>query len=125
MSEAAKLTYRQREMLTAPDSRMNAYYYSFERTGVPEVDAILSALAWAGKGMHSTQNWSDAEYNLGYGPFDAGLSYVDVIQAAANEAAGRIRALAAAVPSTTEPSGSAFSGGGAGYGKADYPEESA
>lgn len=30
-----------------------------------------------------------------------------------------------AIPSTTEPSGSAFSGGGAGYGKADYPEESA
>src|SRR5690606_14490335 len=83
----------------------NAYYYSFERTGVPEVDAILSALAWAGKGMHSTQNWSDAEYNFGYGPFDAGLSYVDVIQAAANEAAERIRSLAAAVPSTTEQEG--------------------
>ena len=91
----AALTAEQRAMLSAPDARMDAYYYSFDRTGVPQVDAILSALAYAGKGLHSTEDWGDGEYNAGYGPFTAGQSYVEVIQAAANEAADALRALTA------------------------------
>jgi hypothetical protein len=98
----SNLTARQRAMLTDPDSRMDAYYYGFDRTGVPEVDAILSALAWAGKCLHSTADWDDPEYNLGCGPFDAGQSYIEVIQAAANEAAERIRALHPREGNTTE-----------------------
>ena len=75
----------QRALLRAPDSRMEAYYFGFERTGVPAIDAILSAVAYAGKGSHSTAYWEDADVE--YGPVKMGQTFVDVIQAAANEAA--------------------------------------
>lgn len=39
--------------------RMSAYYYSFEPTGVPEIDMILSAVACAGKAYHHTESWND------------------------------------------------------------------
>lgn len=42
--------------------RMDAYYYSFERTGVPMIDAILSAVAQAGKSFHHTEVWADDQY---------------------------------------------------------------
>lgn len=40
------------------NARMGAYYYEFNRTGVGLVDAILSAVAIAGKGAHHTWDWS-------------------------------------------------------------------
>ena len=40
-------------------SRMNAYYFRFDSTGVGAVDAILSAVAIAGKGAHHTEDWND------------------------------------------------------------------
>jgi hypothetical protein len=76
---------------------MEAYYYSFERTGEPAIDAILSALAYAGKGWHSTEYWAD-EDSWGYGPFIQ-MTPEETIQAAAQEAANelaRVRAEAAA-----------------------------
>ena len=85
----AELSDEQRETLRAPDSRMDAYYYGFDRTGVPAVDAILSAVAYAGKAFHGTDQWYDTDVN--YGPITGGMSAVDLIQAAANEAASEIR----------------------------------
>jgi hypothetical protein len=62
------------------DLRMNAYYYGFEKTGVIEIDKILSAVAIAGKAYHHTENWTNPD-------IDSGLTYVELIQIAANEAA--------------------------------------
>ena len=33
-------------------TRMHAYYYGFDRTGLAAIDLILSAVATAGKGYH-------------------------------------------------------------------------
>ena len=74
----------EREALYAPDRRMDAYYFGFDPTGVPEVDAILSAVACAGKGYHHTDEWGGGESRFG-----DDRPYGDVIQAAANEAANR------------------------------------
>ena len=74
----------EREALYADDRRMNAYYFGFYSTRVPEVDAILSAVACAGKSYHSTEDWGD-----GTSRFGDDRPYGDVIQAAANEAANR------------------------------------
>lgn len=41
------------------DARMDAYYYGFDRTHVGPIDAILSAVAVAGKGAHQTESWGD------------------------------------------------------------------
>jgi len=62
--------------------KMNAYYYSFEPTGVQEIDEILSAVAVAGKGSHHTESWDDPDYADKDGKTD-----VDKIQEAANRAA--------------------------------------
>lgn len=43
------------------DARMDAYYYGFDRTGIDEIDAVLSAVAIAGKGSHHTESWSDSD----------------------------------------------------------------
>lgn len=59
----------------------NAYYYSLKATGCGAVDAILKAVAWAGKGYHNTEDWSSTEYS------PDGKSCVEVIQDAAGEAA--------------------------------------
>lgn len=77
------------------DARMDAYYYSFDRTGVGPVDAILSAVAVAGKGSHHTDGWNDPS---GYGYYKGrpGLpdadSATELIQNTANRAADQIRA---------------------------------
>lgn len=42
-----------------PDARMDGYYIGFDRTGCDPVDAILSAVAIAGKGSHSTDGWNN------------------------------------------------------------------
>jgi hypothetical protein len=67
-----------------PDIRMHAYYYGFERTGVGVVDAILSAVAQAGKSYHSTESWADEDEWTS-------PSHEQRIQDAANDAADRIR----------------------------------
>lgn len=70
-----------------PNLRMDAYYYSFERTGVGVIDAILSAVATAGKAYHNTSEWAE-----GWSDEDSGdTSHAARIQAAADEAARRIR----------------------------------
>lgn len=58
---------------------LGAYYYGFNATGVDAIDAILEAVASAGKGCHNTADWTD------YPSTDE--SYVDKIQQAANDAA--------------------------------------
>jgi hypothetical protein len=62
---------------------MNAYYYGFTPTGNEDIDAILSAVAAAGKDAHHTESWNDI-----YEWEEDGLSAVDRIQNAANKAAG-------------------------------------
>jgi hypothetical protein len=58
--------------------RLEAYYYGFVPTGVQAIDRILAAVARAGKAYHHTESWTDA---------DGDMSYVEIIQEAANEAA--------------------------------------
>jgi hypothetical protein len=79
----AGLTDDQREWL---DKDNSAYYYSLERTGVPAIDRILSAVCYAGKAFHNTSEWNETS-TWDYGPIKAGMSPIDVIQAAADEAA--------------------------------------
>ena len=64
--------------------RMDAYYYGFEPTGVPEIDRILSAVACAGKAYHNTSDWQN-----GCKPYagHVGGTPVEWIQNAANDAA--------------------------------------
>ncbi len=38
---------------------MDGYYIGFEKTGVPEIDKILGAVACAGKSCHHTDCWHD------------------------------------------------------------------
>jgi hypothetical protein len=62
---------------------LNAYYYSFDPTGVPVIDEILSEVAAAGSGSHHTEDW--AEYG-----------HIERIQTAAAEAAEEFYAVVAA-----------------------------
>ena len=41
------------------NTQLNAYYFSFEPTGVEEIDAILAAVAAAGKAFHNTSQWTE------------------------------------------------------------------
>jgi peptidyl-tRNA hydrolase len=72
------------------ERRMDAYYYSFDSTGVEVVDKILGAVACAGKAYHHTDDWME-ETN----PYDdhTGETPVEWIQNAAKEAAVRIEHL--------------------------------
>lgn len=54
--------------------QFNAYYFAFDATGDPKIDAILKAVAGAGKGAHHTQDWEE-------------LGYIKRIQDAAAQAA--------------------------------------
>lgn len=67
--------------------RMNAYYFGFDPTGVPEIDKILSAVASAGKAFHHTDQWT--EELDGYGGH-TGKTPAEWIQNAANEAAAAL-----------------------------------
>ncbi len=71
------------------DRNMRAYFYGFHYTHADEIDAILEAVARAGKGHHHTEYWDDHD---GDEP-----SYIDRIQTAANEAAAEIERLRAAL----------------------------
>ena len=57
---------------------LNAYYYSFNETGVLPVDKILEAVAKAGKAYHHTDSWNDEEFLNGEG------TPVELIQKQAN-----------------------------------------
>jgi len=76
------------------DARMQGYYIGFDRTGVGAVDAILSAVAWAGKGAHRTEDWTDeSDFYLNRPGLPDAPTANDLIQNAANVAAEQIRAL--------------------------------
>lgn len=60
--------------------QFSAYYYSFTATGEPGVDAVLRAVAKAGKAYHHTERWAD-DYD------EDGPTQADLIQAAADKAA--------------------------------------
>jgi len=81
-----RLSPEQIEMLDngRGDRRLDAYFFSFEPTGVVEVDRILAAIARAGKAYHSTEMWDESsDYE------DDGPSFIELIQSAANSAADR------------------------------------
>ncbi len=68
--------------------RMDAYYYSFESTGRPEIDRILSAVACAGKMFHHTDQWADESDDIETAyAYHKGRCPVDWIQSAAYDAA--------------------------------------
>lgn len=77
-------------MSDSNELRMNAYYYSFNSTGVPEIDKILSAVACAGKAYHHTDCWNDENE----WPPHEGNTPIEWIQNAANKAAEAMRAAA-------------------------------
>jgi len=82
-----------------PEARMQGYYIGFDRTGVALVDAILSAVAWAGKGSHHTADWNDDTGSGFYANrpgLPSALTANDLIQAAAEESAAAVRALVGA-----------------------------
>jgi len=60
-------------------SKLNAYYYGFDATGVAEIDEILAAVAGAGKSYHHTEDWTEPDAD--------GVSERDRIQTAAQSAA--------------------------------------
>ena len=69
--------------------QFSAYYYSFMATGEPGVDAVLRAVAKAGKAYHHTERWDD-DYD------EDGPTQVDLIQSAADKAAADAKAAIAA-----------------------------
>ena len=86
------------------EARMEAYYYGFERTYCGPVDAVLSAVAIAGKGSHNTGDWCERD---DYGYYDnrpglpanpridkwTGGSAVDLIQLTAKASAEKVKTL--------------------------------
>ena len=86
------------------EARMDAYYYGFDRTGCGPVDAVLSAVAIAGKGSHNTDGWTNRDV---YGYYDkrpglpanpriddwTGGSAVDLIQLTAKASAEKVKTL--------------------------------
>ncbi len=70
--------------------RMDGYYYGFASTGVQEIDAILSAVACAGKAYHHTEDWNNQCDNYEPDHF-AGSTPVEWIQDAANRAASKLK----------------------------------
>lgn len=61
--------------------KIPSYYYSFDVTGCDPVDEILSAVASASAMYHHTEYWNNSDF------CNDGLSPVDRIQNAANQAA--------------------------------------
>jgi hypothetical protein len=95
------------------DARMNAYYYGFERTGIGPIDAILSAVAVAGKGSHHTSDWcekSSYDYYKGRPGLPDADSALDLIQSTANRSAAQVRAALAAQPTVAEVKAEALRG---------------
>lgn len=65
-----------------------AGYLQFDKTGVPEVDAILEELRQAGDAYHHTSQWGD-EPAFG----DMTITHFDRIQSAADRCASSIKSL--------------------------------
>lgn len=81
---AIHLTPEMRQRIEGRGDRMlSSYFIDFDPTGNEDIDLILGAIALAGKMYHSTEWWADDEDDHGY-------SLNDLIQAAANNAAGRL-----------------------------------
>ena len=86
------------------EARMDAYYYGFDRTDCGPVDAVLSAVAIAGKGAHNTEDWCERD---DYGYYDnrpglpanpridkwTGGSAVDLIELTAKASAEKVKTL--------------------------------
>ena len=87
VAELRRLRDTEREELHSPTRRLDAYYYSFTETGSVPIDAILSAVAIAGKSCHNTVWWTEDDEWSRWG---VGRSLVDVIQCAADEAAAAL-----------------------------------
>jgi hypothetical protein len=67
-----------------PEERcLSAYYYGFQHTKDDYIDAILEAVAMAGKSFHSTSEWTEEN------DFLDGLSYAQLIQNKADEASDK------------------------------------
>ena len=91
-----------------PDARMQAYYYGFDRTGCGPIDALLSAVAVAGKGSHGTDCWGlsddygyyDNRPGLPRNPYVEGTpqegSAINLIELTAADGAAKITAALAA-----------------------------
>lgn len=69
-----------------PENQFYGYHISFEPTGCDAVDTILKAVALAAKGYHETEFWGDDR--------DGGPSYLEWIQAAAEDAARKFAEMA-------------------------------
>jgi hypothetical protein len=67
---------------------LSSYYYGFTETGVEEIDLILSAVAYAGRAFHHTDQWQEdcTPY-----PGHTGTTPEEWIQNAANRAAEKFR----------------------------------
>ena len=74
-----------------PNARMEAYYYSFDNTGIGAIDNILSQVATAGKWAHHTESWWDEPWCEYAG---SKVPMVDRIQQAAIDSAELVRELA-------------------------------
>lgn len=83
MTDLSKAVERAGEILADPKRRMDAYCYGFDPTGIEEIDAILSAVASAGKAYHHAESWNDDDY---------GPSPASIIQAVADLAATALSA---------------------------------
>lgn len=68
---------------------MYGYWFTFEPTGVIEIDRILSAIACASRWSHSTEGWIEGD-GLGDEP-----SHIERIEFAARAAADTISTLSA------------------------------
>lgn len=64
--------------------RMDAYYYSFDPTGVLGIDKILSAVACAGKALHNTSEWASEKVEP-WEEFMRGNTPAEWIQNSAND----------------------------------------
>lgn len=80
MTELRKLYEKHMKAWRNRGDSLSAYYYSLEKTNVPEIDEILATVAFAGKMYHHTTDWED---NL----WDEPISVVDMINEAARRAA--------------------------------------
>lgn len=98
-----------RQVTAREDRQFYGYFISFEPTGNEHVDAVLAAVASAGKACHHTEGWceeaeriervDDPDAPRGYrlSHHDEGWSWCDLIQFTANAAADRIAELSAEV----------------------------
>jgi len=78
------------------DARMDAYYYGFDRTGVDEIDAVLSAVAIAGKGSHHTESWGNGDsawYYTGREGLPDAEGAAELIEETAKQSAQRLAQL--------------------------------